>query len=54
MLVGGAGSAGVGGGGAVSGFVLAGGAGVVGWSSAGGAVGLGAGRGLSFASPFFC
>jgi len=45
VLVGGAGSAGVGGGGAVSGFVLAGGAGVGGWSSAGGAVGLGAGRG---------
>ena len=44
MLVGGAGSAGVGGGGAVSGFVSAGGAGVGGWSSAGGAVGLGAGR----------
>jgi hypothetical protein len=45
VLLGGAGSAGVGGGGAVSGFVSAGGAGVGGWSSAGGAVGLGAGRG---------
>ena len=45
MLVGEPGSAGVGGGGAVSGFVLAGGAGVGGWSSAAGAVGLGAGRG---------
>jgi len=45
VLVGGIGSAGVGGGGAVSGFVSAGGAGVGGWTSAGGAVGLDAGRG---------
>jgi hypothetical protein len=44
VLVGGAGSAAVGGGG-VSGFVSAGGAGVGGWTSAGGAVGLDAGRG---------
>ena len=45
MLVGEPGSAGVGGGGAASGFVSAGAAGVGGWSSAAGAVGLGAGRG---------
>jgi hypothetical protein len=43
VLVGGAGSAGVGGGGAVSGFVSAGGAGV--GAGGGSAVGLGAGRG---------